>query len=81
MDVDALLDHESLARRSCPHLFRLDYWRDAPAAGRPGWTRTVCKRCGRFLGYRPSANSSGRTDGPGQSPGAAAGGIQAVFFD
>ena len=47
---------QKLARRLCPHLFRLDYWRDAPAPGRPGWIITVCKHCGRFLGYRPSAN-------------------------
>jgi hypothetical protein len=38
----------------CPsHIDRRD-WLDTPATNRPGWTRTTCKHCGAFIGYRPA---------------------------
>ena len=27
-------------------------WLDEPAANRPGWIRTTCRRCGGFVGFR-----------------------------
>lgn len=29
-------------------------WVDAPSKQRPGWIATACRKCGKFLGRRPS---------------------------
>jgi len=29
-------------------------WLDEPAADRPGWIRTICRRCGAIVGNRPA---------------------------
>lgn len=29
-------------------------WLDEPATARPGWIRSTCRRCGAFVGYRPT---------------------------
>ena len=44
-----VLDH--IAGQCRPHN-NPDNYVDAPAPGRPGWTRTSCRVCGRFIGYR-----------------------------
>lgn len=48
----ALLAHQ---RPTCrPHNNPANYI-DTPAPGRPGWIRTTCRVCGRFVGYRQNA--------------------------
>lgn len=39
-----------------PHRCRcaIGDWQDRPADNRPGWLRTDCRCCGRFIGYRPT---------------------------
>ena len=37
----------------CRHSDRAD-WLDEPDTRRPGYIRTVCRRCGGFVGYRPT---------------------------
>lgn len=49
----ALLEH---LRPNCrPHNNPANYI-DVPAPGRPGWIRSTCLVCGRFVGYREAAN-------------------------
>jgi hypothetical protein len=47
---------EHIAGQCRPHNNPANYV-DTPAPGRPGWTRTSCRVCGRFVGYRLSGAS------------------------
>lgn len=44
-----VIDH--IAGQCRPHT-NPDNYVDTPAPGRPGWTRSSCRVCGRFIGYR-----------------------------
>jgi len=35
-------------------------WIREPLANRPGWERTSCRRCGRFIGFNPIRGPNGR---------------------
>ncbi|EMI52185.1 hypothetical protein [Rhodopirellula sallentina] len=39
--------------RRCSHGDR-SAWIETADRSRPGWLRTTCSRCGRFVGYRPA---------------------------
>ena len=41
-------------RRLCGGHLDVTDWIDAPHPDRPGWIRTTCRRCGKWLGNRPS---------------------------
>lgn len=49
-------------RRCLTHTNPAD-WLDEPARNRPGYIRTVCRRCGCFLGYRPAEPEKRRRAG------------------
>lgn len=49
-------------RRCLTHTDPADYL-DEPASNRPGYIRTVCRRCGCFLGYRPAEPEKRRRTG------------------
>ena len=61
-DVVVLRDHkssvlESLRSRCQPHN-KPENSVDAAAPNRPGWIRTTCRVCGRFIGYRPKSHNN-----------------------
>ena len=45
----------------CRHIDS-ECYRDAPAPGRPGWIRTTCRTCDRFIGYRHAHDHYRRQD-------------------
>lgn len=49
-------------RRCLNHTDPAEYL-DEPARNRPGYLRTVCRRCGCFLGYRPAEPEKRRRTG------------------
>jgi hypothetical protein len=49
-------------RRCLNHTDPAEYL-DEPARNRPGYLRTVCRRCGCFLGYRPAEPEKWRRTG------------------
>jgi hypothetical protein len=50
----------TFAAAALPHRCRcaVGDWQDRPADKRPGWLRTDCRRCGRFIGYRPATSTN-----------------------
>ena len=40
----------------CPIHTDAGDWLDEPDDNRRGWIRTSCRRCGAFIGYRPTDN-------------------------
>ncbi len=44
----------ALLTQSCQPHNNPENYIDVPAPNRPGWFRTTCRVCSRFIGYRPS---------------------------
>ena len=49
----AVLDH---LRSQCRPHNNPDNYLDTPDSNRPGWIRTTCRICGKFIGYRPDSS-------------------------
>ena len=43
-----------LLSQSCQPHNNPENYIDVPAPNRPGWIRTTCRVCSRFIGYRPT---------------------------
>ncbi|MBX3421541.1 MAG: hypothetical protein KF752_08295 [Pirellulaceae bacterium] len=43
-----------LLSQSCQPHTKPENYIEGRAPNRPGWIRTTCRVCGRFIGYRPS---------------------------
>jgi hypothetical protein len=48
----------------CPCHWSREPWRDEPDKSRPGWIRTSCQICGRFVGFRPDKRATVIRDEP-----------------
>jgi len=50
--TQAIITPVTVAQLCCPHN-NPKHYRDSSIFGRPGWIRTTCEKCGRFIGNRP----------------------------